>query len=77
MISIKNLVKYYGNYKCLNQINIEFSNKGIVVLYGPNGSGKTTLLNIIGGYDLNYEGTVTFLSKKLDKKMLRIIDFNM
>lgn len=68
MMSIKNLIKYYGNYKCLDQINLEFPSKGIVVLYGPNGSGKTTLLNIIGGYDLNYEGTVTFLSEKINKK---------
>ena len=41
------IVKQYGNYFALNQIDIEVPKGSIFGLLGPNGAGKTTLMRII------------------------------
>lgn len=43
----------------LNDINLEFDNKGLVFILGKSGSGKTTLLNIIAGLDCPTSGELT------------------
>ena len=40
----ENLVKRYGNFTALNNINLSLESGKIVGLLGPNGSGKTTLI---------------------------------
>ncbi len=52
MIKINNLDKHFNKRKrnaihVLNDVSIDFPNKGLVVLLGRSGSGKTTLLNVI------------------------------
>lgn len=65
MIKLENINKYYNRNK-INQnqvckdINLEFGNKGLVVILGSSGSGKTTLLNIISGMDKFSSGTISF-----------------
>lgn len=49
MIKLSNVTKRYDSRIVLNNINYEFPEKGISVIYGPSGSGKTTLLNCIAG----------------------------
>lgn len=56
MMHVRNLDKYYNKGKSnelhvLNSIELEFSDKGLVALFGKSGSGKTTLLNCLGGLD--------------------------
>ncbi len=62
MITINNLHKEYKTkdltVKALNNINLQFTNTGLVSILGPSGCGKTTLLNIIGGLDSEYSGEV-------------------
>lgn len=48
-ILIKNLSKFYGNKKVLDNINLEINDGDIYGILGPNGSGKSTLLKIIAG----------------------------
>lgn len=45
-IVIKNLNKYYGDFKALSNISLEIK-PGIFGLLGPNGAGKTTLIRIL------------------------------
>ena len=47
-LKIKNLSKFYGTKKALDQLSFELNN-GIYALLGPNGAGKTTLINILVG----------------------------
>ena len=51
MICLKNISKSFSNSKSeriiLEDINIEFNNKGLYLIKGESGSGKTTLLNMI------------------------------
>ena len=53
MIRLKNVCKVYKSKgrktKALNDININFNDRGFVLISGESGSGKTTLLNVIAG----------------------------
>lgn len=65
MIRVEHLEKYFNRRQkneihVLNDINLEFPNKGLVILLGASGSGKTTLLNVIGGLDKVQSGIIDF-----------------
>lgn len=47
VVSIKNLVKRYGDLTALDHLNLEVEQGEIFGLLGPNGSGKTTAINCI------------------------------
>ena len=49
VLRCENLVKSYGNFCALNNVNLSIENGKIVGLLGPNGSGKTTLIKLING----------------------------
>ena len=47
IISVKNLVKQYGDFTAVNGISFDVTQGEIFGLLGPNGSGKTTTLEIL------------------------------
>lgn len=47
IISVKNLVKKYGNFIAVNNISFSVKPGEIFGILGPNGAGKTTTLEII------------------------------
>jgi ABC-2 type transport system ATP-binding protein len=49
ILSIKNLTKYYGNLKALDDLSLDVYGGEILGFLGPNGSGKTTTLGILLG----------------------------
>ena len=70
MLSVKNLVKIYQQGKdkknkvvALNNVSIDFPEKGLVFLLGKSGSGKSTLLNAIGGLDSFDSGEIIIKGK--------------
>lgn len=65
MIKVNHLEKYFNRRQkneihVLNDISVEFPEKGLVVLLGASGSGKTTLLNVLGGLDKVQSGVIDF-----------------
>ena len=48
-LKIRNLSKYYGNAKVLNDFSLEIQSGEFMVLLGPSGCGKTTVLRCIAG----------------------------
>ena len=71
MIKVNHLDKYFNRRQkneihVLNDINLDFPEKGLVVLLGASGSGKTTLLNVIGGLDKVQSGSIEFGDKIIE-----------
>src|SRR5215210_2964638 len=43
-IAVRNLSFYYGDFKGLNDISLDFCDRQVTALIGPSGCGKSTLL---------------------------------
>ena len=52
--SIKNLTKFYGDFKALDNLNFEVKRGDFFAFLGPNGAGKTTTINVLTGLS-NYD----------------------
>ncbi len=68
MLEIRNLSKTYHSkkgesVKALDNINITFSESGMVFILGKSGSGKSTLLNVMGGLDGYDSGEFVIMGK--------------
>ena len=50
-ISIRNLVKRYGTFTVIPDLDLEIADHEFVVFVGPSGCGKSTLLRIIAGLE--------------------------
>ncbi len=50
MIEVKNLIKYYGDKKAVDNLSFTVGDGEIVGFLGPNGAGKSTTMNILTGY---------------------------
>ncbi|MCX7307314.1 MAG: sulfate ABC transporter ATP-binding protein [Afipia sp.] len=59
-IEVRNIVKKFGAFAALNDVNLKVDTGELVALLGPSGSGKTSLLRIIAGLDWPDSGSVIF-----------------
>lgn len=50
MIEINHLVKKYGTFTAVDDLNMTLEDGKIYGLLGPNGAGKTTTMNMLTGY---------------------------
>jgi multiple sugar transport system ATP-binding protein len=50
-ITIRNLVKSYGSFNVIPNLDLEIADHEFVVFVGPSGCGKSTLLRIIAGLE--------------------------
>jgi ABC-2 type transport system ATP-binding protein len=67
IISVKNLVKKYGDFTALKGITFDVQEHEIFGLLGPNGAGKTTTLEIIETLREKTSGEVTVNGYSVDK----------
>ncbi|PWT70858.1 MAG: ABC transporter ATP-binding protein [Bacteroidetes bacterium] len=68
IISVKDLVKKYGEFEAVKGISFEVFEGEIFGLLGPNGAGKSTTLEIIETLREKTGGTVIVDGINLDKK---------
>ncbi|MFX0012399.1 MAG: ATP-binding cassette domain-containing protein, partial [Candidatus Hermodarchaeota archaeon] len=61
MISVRNLKKYFGNVKAVDDISFEVKDGEIFGLLGPNGAGKTTTIKLLLGLLEANNGTITIM----------------
>ena len=68
IISIKELVKNYGNFKAVKGISFDVLEGEIFGLLGPNGAGKSTTLEIIETLRPKTSGEINVAGFDLDKQ---------
>ncbi|GEN87043.1 ABC transporter ATP-binding protein [Oceanobacillus sp. FSL W8-0428] len=59
-VKIKQICKFFGDNKALDDININIKKGEFFTLLGPSGCGKTTLLRILAGFYQQEEGNLFF-----------------
>ncbi len=67
VISVKDLVKDYGDFQAVKSISFDVHEGEIFGLLGPNGAGKSTTLEIIETLRIKTSGTVIVDGIDLDK----------
>jgi len=60
MIKIKNLTKFYGDFKAVDDISFLVRDGEILGFLGPNGAGKTTTLKMLTCFMPPTEGEIKF-----------------
>ena len=66
VIKVKNLTKYYGKLKALDNIELEIPHGRIIGLLGKNGAGKSTFMRCILGF-LKHKGEIEILGKTIKR----------
>ncbi len=59
LIELRNVTKYYGKKRALNDVSLDIPQGRIIGLLGANGAGKSTLMRCILGF-LKHKGEITF-----------------
>lgn len=68
LLEVKNLSKYFGGLKAVDEVNFHVEQGEIVSVIGPNGAGKTTIFNSLTGlYEIEH-GDVVFDGKSFRGK---------
>ncbi|WP_324274330.1 ATP-binding cassette domain-containing protein [Blastococcus brunescens] len=62
-ISIRGLVKRYGDFVAVDGLDLDIRRGEIFALLGPNGAGKTTTVEICEGYRSRDAGEVRVLGR--------------
>lgn len=75
MISVKGLIKKYGNNTVLKGIDFVVEENQVVSLIGPSGSGKSTLLRCLNGLEEATEGHIFIDNSDITDKNLNINKF--
>ncbi|MCK5196682.1 MAG: ATP-binding cassette domain-containing protein, partial [Desulfobulbaceae bacterium] len=57
MIEVRNLTKFFGTIKAVDNISFKVEKGEILGFLGPNGAGKTTTMRIITGFIPASSGT--------------------
>ena len=58
LISVNNLVRYYGDYCAVDNISFELGAGDILGFLGPNGAGKSTTMQMLSGNLAPTEGEI-------------------
>ena len=75
MLKVKNVTKYYGDFKAVDNLSFEVKPGEIFGLLGVNGAGKTTTFRMIMGLLDMTEGSITLDGKKIDYDVTDEIGF--
>ena len=61
---VKNLTKYYGKLKALDEVTLSIPQGRIIGLLGKNGAGKSTFMRCLLGF-LKHQGEITILGETI------------
>ena len=80
MIQVKNVTKYFDDFKVLDDFSLNVRKGTIYGLVGPNGAGKTTIINHINGVlkplegEITINGTPVYENVNVKQRVLSIAD---
>lgn len=80
MIQVKNVSKYFDDFKVLDDFSLNVKKGTIYGLVGPNGAGKTTIINHINGVlkpdagEIYIDGERVYENNKIKESVLSIAD---
>lgn len=80
MIQVKNVTKYFDDFKVLDDFSLNVRKGTIYGLVGPNGAGKTTIINHINGVlkplegEITINGTPVYENVNVKQRILSIAD---
>ena len=66
LLEVKDVSKYFGGLKALDQVKFEVKTGEILGLIGPNGAGKTVCFNLISGVYGVSSGKIVFNGHRTD-----------
>jgi len=75
VLEVKNVTKYYGDFKAVDNLSFTVKEGEIFGLLGVNGAGKTTTFRMIMGLLDPTEGEITLDGKKIDYSVTDQIGF--
>lgn len=75
MLDVKNVTKYYGDFKAVDNLSFTVEKGEIFGLLGVNGAGKTTTFRMIMNLISPTSGEITFNNKKIDYDITDKIGF--
>ncbi len=58
MIAVRNVSKWFGDFKALDDVSLTIPDGSLTALLGPSGSGKSSLLRVIAGLEQPDQGVV-------------------
>ena len=62
-ITLKSLVKVYGQTEVLHHVEGQINDGELVVIVGPSGCGKSTLLRMVAGLETVTSGQISIADK--------------
>ena len=76
LIQIRQLTKYFGDFKAVDRIDFDIKKGEILTLLGPNGAGKTTTIKMITGLLKISSGKIFFKGEEITKNIDEIKEFS-
>ena len=67
-IVLKNLVKQFGDFTAVKNLDLTIRDKEFLVLLGPSGCGKTTTLRSISGLEIPTDGQILLDGEDVTKR---------
>jgi putative spermidine/putrescine transport system ATP-binding protein len=67
-ISIRAVSKSFGDFKAVDNLDLEIASGEFFSMLGPSGSGKTTVLRMIAGFDLPSSGQIFLFDEDVTDK---------
>jgi len=65
-LEVKNLCKFFGGVKAVNDVSFKVHESEIVAIVGDNGAGKSTLIKVISGFHKRNSGEILLEGKKIE-----------
>ena len=72
MITLKNVTKYFGKVKAVNDLSFSVDSGEIIGFLGPNGAGKTTTLRMMTGFLMPDRGSITIDGVDIEKDPIAV-----